>query len=182
MCVCFYQEWDNSICRSYSADIQFLHPSNYPEKIKPLAFNILLTCIYNSLSIDLPLCVLKCPDKPALLLHLMSQDALSWMQIIQSTSNLQILGNEQYCELLWKLWLLEGIWEKKPKSWDRRNFYMTRSGQICVHRWWLTVPYSQAGLLVQPQCHDNIDVLDWRWLTLDSWEQASNRSHPFVLT
>lgn len=76
MCVCFCQKLDNSICRSYSADSQFLHPSNYPEKIKSLAFNILLTCIYNPLSIDLPLCVLKRHDKPALLLHLISQNAV----------------------------------------------------------------------------------------------------------
>lgn len=59
---------------------------------------------------------------------------------------------------------------------------MKRTRERCVHRWWLTVPYSQAGLLVQPQCHDNIEVLDWSGLTLDSWEQTGNWSHPFVLT
>lgn len=111
LCICFCQKWDNSICRHYSADIQFLHPSNNPEIIKSLAFNILLTCIYNLLSIDLPVCVLKCPGKPALFLHLTSQNAVSWMQIIQATQNLQILGNERYCELLWKMWFLQGIWE-----------------------------------------------------------------------
>jgi len=39
----------------------------------PLAFNILLTCIYNPPSVDLNLCVLKHSEKPALLLHLMSR-------------------------------------------------------------------------------------------------------------
>lgn len=75
-------------------------------------------------------------------------------------------------------WLLEVIWGKN--LWDRRNFFMRRTRQICVHRWWLTVPYSLEGLLVQPQCHVNIDMLDLSWLLLDSWEWISNWSHPFV--
>lgn len=70
----------------------------------------------------------------------------------------------------------KGIWE------SRRNFYMKRPRQLCMHRWCLTVPYSQAGWLVQPRCHNNIDVLGWSWLTLDSWERISNWLHPFVLT
>lgn len=71
---------------------------------------------------------------------------------------------------------------KGKKIWHRRNFYMKRTQQICVHRWWLTVPYSQAGLLVQPQCHDNIDVLDWSWVMFDSWGWIDNWSHTFMLT
>lgn len=71
---------------------------------------------------------------------------------------------------------------KGKKIWQRRHFYRKRTRQICVHRWWVTVPYSQAGLLVQPQCHDNIDVLDQSWLTLDSGEGIGIWSHRFVPT